>query len=56
MCYTRGGICWRPYVKGLAVMVNSIYNGWRMELESDTHLCPLRLLRESTNQLADRVG
>jgi peptide/nickel transport system substrate-binding protein len=29
--YNRGGICWRPYVKGLTVMVNSIYNGWRME-------------------------
>ena len=21
----------QPYVKGLTVMVNSIYNGWRME-------------------------
>jgi peptide/nickel transport system substrate-binding protein len=29
--YNRGGICWRPYVKGLTVMVNSIYNYWRME-------------------------
>jgi peptide/nickel transport system substrate-binding protein len=29
--YTRGGICWEPYVKGLTVMVNSIYNGWRMD-------------------------
>ena len=29
--YTRGGVCWRPYVKGLTIMVNSIYNGWRME-------------------------
>jgi peptide/nickel transport system substrate-binding protein len=29
--FTRGGICWRPHVKGLTVMVNSIYNGWRME-------------------------
>jgi peptide/nickel transport system substrate-binding protein len=29
--YNRGGICWRPEVKGLTVMVNSIYNGWRME-------------------------
>jgi peptide/nickel transport system substrate-binding protein len=29
--YNRGGICRRPYVKGLTVMVNSIYNGWRME-------------------------
>ena len=29
--YNRGGICWQPQVKGLTVMVNSIYNGWRME-------------------------
>ena len=29
--YTRGGICWRPQVKGLTVMINSIFNAWRME-------------------------
>ncbi len=29
--YNRGGVCWRPEVKGLTIMVNSIYNGWRME-------------------------
>ena len=29
--YNRGGICWRPEVKGITVIVNSIYNGWRME-------------------------
>ncbi len=29
--YNRGGICWRPQVKGLTIMVNSIYNSWRME-------------------------
>jgi peptide/nickel transport system substrate-binding protein len=29
--YVRGGICWRPYVKNLTIMVNSIYNGWRLE-------------------------
>jgi peptide/nickel transport system substrate-binding protein len=23
--------CWQPQVKGLTMMVNSIYNGWRME-------------------------
>jgi peptide/nickel transport system substrate-binding protein len=23
--------CWQPEVKGLTMMVNSIYNGWRME-------------------------
>jgi peptide/nickel transport system substrate-binding protein len=29
--FNRGGICWDPKVKGLTVMVNSIYNGWRLE-------------------------
>ena len=29
--YNRGGTCWRPQVKGRTQMVNSIYNGWRME-------------------------
>ena len=29
--FNRGGICWDPKFKGLTVMVNSIYNGWRME-------------------------
>jgi peptide/nickel transport system substrate-binding protein len=29
--FTRGGICWDPKVKNLTVMLNSIYNGWRME-------------------------
>jgi peptide/nickel transport system substrate-binding protein len=29
--YARGATCWQPYVKGLTIMVNSIYNGWRME-------------------------
>ena len=29
--YTRGGTCWRPYVKGITVMVNSLYNGNRKE-------------------------
>jgi peptide/nickel transport system substrate-binding protein len=23
--------CWQPHVKGLTIMVNSIYNGWRFE-------------------------
>jgi peptide/nickel transport system substrate-binding protein len=26
-----GASCQQPYVKGLTIMVNSIYNGWRME-------------------------
>jgi peptide/nickel transport system substrate-binding protein len=29
--YNRRGTCQRSYVKGLTIMVNSIYNGWRME-------------------------
>ncbi|MBI3513589.1 MAG: peptide ABC transporter substrate-binding protein [Proteobacteria bacterium] len=29
--YVRGGTCWQPAVKNLTIMVNSIYNGWRME-------------------------
>ncbi len=29
--FNRGGICRDPSVKNLTVMVNSIYNGWRME-------------------------
>ena len=27
--YPRGGTCRQPWVKGLTIMVNSIYNGWR---------------------------
>jgi peptide/nickel transport system substrate-binding protein len=29
--YTRLGTCWQPYVKGLTIMVNSLFNGNRME-------------------------
>ena len=29
--HRRGGTCWQPWVKGLTLMVNSQYNGWRME-------------------------
>ena len=29
--YPRNGTCTQPYVKGLVTMVNSIYNGYRME-------------------------
>src|SRR3954454_18909551 len=29
--YMRKATCWRPEVKGLNIMVNSSYNGWRME-------------------------
>ncbi|MSO99792.1 MAG: ABC transporter substrate-binding protein [Acetobacteraceae bacterium] len=29
--FNRGGNCFDPSVKGLTIMINSIYNGWRME-------------------------
>jgi peptide/nickel transport system substrate-binding protein len=29
--FPAGATCWQPYVKGLTIMTNSIYNGWRME-------------------------
>ena len=29
--YNPGGTCLEPQVKGLTIMVNSIFNGWRME-------------------------
>ena len=29
--YMRGGTCWRPELKNLTVMVNSTFNGWRLE-------------------------
>jgi peptide/nickel transport system substrate-binding protein len=29
--YPAGAWCWQPWVKGLTLMTNSIYNGWRME-------------------------
>jgi peptide/nickel transport system substrate-binding protein len=29
--HARGATCMEPYVKGVTVMVNSIYNGWRFE-------------------------
>ena len=29
--HDRRGTCWQPHVKGLTIMVNSIYNGWRFE-------------------------
>ena len=29
--HNRSGTCWKPYVKGYTAMVNSIYNGQRME-------------------------
>jgi len=31
MYYMRKATCMRPEVKGLTIMVNSSYNGWRME-------------------------
>ena len=29
--HTRNATCLQPYVKGVTLMVNSIYNGWRFE-------------------------
>lgn len=29
--YMRGGTCMRREVKNMTIMVNSIYNGWRLE-------------------------
>ena len=29
--YNRRATRWQPYVKGLTIIVNSSYNGWRME-------------------------
>ena len=29
--YTRAATCWRPRVKGLNLVVNSVFNGWRFE-------------------------
>jgi peptide/nickel transport system substrate-binding protein len=29
--HARYATCWQPYVKGLTMMTNSIYNGWRFE-------------------------
>jgi peptide/nickel transport system substrate-binding protein len=29
--HSRAGTCWQPYVKGMTIMVNSSYNGFRYE-------------------------
>jgi peptide/nickel transport system substrate-binding protein len=29
--YGLDATCWQPHVKGLTIMVNSVYNGWRFE-------------------------
>ena len=29
--YTRAASCWLPRVKGLTIMVTSLFNGWRFE-------------------------
>ena len=29
--YQPGGTCLRPRIKGISLMVNSIFNSWRME-------------------------
>jgi hypothetical protein len=29
--HIRAATCWQPYVNGITIMVNSIFNGWRFE-------------------------
>jgi peptide/nickel transport system substrate-binding protein len=29
--HLRSATCWQPYVKGVTIMVNSLFNGWRFE-------------------------
>ena len=29
--HLRSATCWQPYVKGITIMANSIFNGWRFE-------------------------
>ena len=29
--YDRRATCWRPYVKGFTIMINSVFSGARME-------------------------
>lgn len=29
--HNQAATCWQPHVKGMTMMVNSLYNGWRME-------------------------
>ncbi len=29
--HNRFATCWRPQLKGLTIMVNSLFNGWRLE-------------------------
>jgi peptide/nickel transport system substrate-binding protein len=31
IAHTRLGTCWQPSVRGLTIMRNSLYNGWRFE-------------------------
>jgi hypothetical protein len=46
--YPRGATCRNPALKGLTIMVNSIYNGWRYE---DTWFGSVDLCR--LDQLSD---
>jgi peptide/nickel transport system substrate-binding protein len=31
IAHTRRATCWQPQVKGVTILANSLYNGWRME-------------------------
>lgn len=35
--YNRGGACWQPYVKGLTIGINSIYNGCGWKTSGSTN-------------------
>jgi hypothetical protein len=59
--YNPGGTCQQPYVKGLTIMVNSIFNGWRMEdvlarqVDGAPHKrTPARLRKTNLQALATR--
>jgi hypothetical protein len=56
--FNRSGICWDPKVKGLTVVVNSIYNGWRIEdvwLDKWSEVLPLGRLPESSDRWSRAV-
>ena len=51
--YGRDATCWQPYVNGLTIAANSIFNGWRME---DVWLDNLPLPANAGQQRCDRTS
>jgi len=51
--YGRDATCWQPYVKGLTIAANSIFNGWGME---DVWLDNLPLPANAGQQRCDRTS